>query len=54
MQQIKSKHMFREEYQVQTAVVSPAGEYLALGGIDGLIEVWDFKRMKLDTGRLQY
>ena len=54
MQQIKSKQLFREEFQIQTATLSSNGEYLALGGSDGLIEVWNFKTMKLDTERLQY
>ena len=34
--------------------MSKNGEYLALGGSDGLIEVWNFKTMKLDTERLLY
>ena len=39
---------------IQTACLSSKAEYLALGGTDGLIEIWDFNKMKLDTVRLPY
>ena len=39
--------MFSGEFKVQSACVSndhngKGSEYLALGGTDGLIEIWDF------------
>ena len=54
VQQVMSSHVFDSEFQIQTASLSLSAEYLALGGTDGLIEIWDFKKMKLDTDRLPY
>ena len=46
--------MFDAEFQIQSACISSKSEYLALGGTDGLIEVWNFQSMELDTIRLPY
>ena len=54
VQSMKSSHVFDSEFQIQSAKVSPQCEYIAFGGTDGLIEVWNFNTMVLDTTRLAY
>ena len=54
VQSVKSSHIFDSDFQIQSARVSPQSEYIAFGGTDGLIEVWNFNTMALDTVRLPY
>lgn len=39
--------MFSGDFKVQSVAVSNSSLYLALGGQDGLIEVWDYSAMSL-------
>lgn len=60
IQKVKSHHMFDGDFQVQSACLSHptsssgAAEFLALGGSDGLIEIWNFKQMKPETEKLKF
>ena len=58
VQRVASHHMFDGEFQVRSVCLShPTSgkvEFLALGGHDGLIEVWNFEKMALETSKLKF
>ena len=61
IQRVASHHMFDGEFQVHSACLSHPTtqnggivEFIALGGHDGLIEVWDFANMALETKKLKF
>ena len=55
--------MFDGEFKVMSACLSHSTtsgelqgrvEMLALGGSDGLIEVWDYEKMSMETEKLKF
>ena len=59
-QKLVSKHHFstdaENQFRVKSACLSnvESTRLLALGGTDGLIELWNYQKMELDTTNLEY
>lgn len=48
VQKITSHKVFEGDFKIQTMILSHDSKYMVLGGLDGLIEVWDYLSLTLD------
>ena len=54
VQRVIQHKVFSGDFKVQSIAISNSCQYLTLGGIDGLIEGWDYASMTLDVTTLPY